>query len=118
MPRLRTTVHVVDLEGRPRAFGPGEHLPDWAAKQITNPKVWEGELPPHLNEAGEVQDRVAPPVQVPPEAQPPEPPRSGKGSGREAWVAYAAVHGVEVDEGASREDIVELLAGRGLIEPG
>jgi hypothetical protein len=116
MARLRTTVHVVDLEGRPRAFGPGEDLPDWAAGQIRNPDVWEGELPAHLDEAGGVREQIA--VQV--EAQPemPEPPRSGTGSGRDAWAAYATRYGVDVPDGASRNDIVNALAARGLIETG
>lgn len=116
MPRLRTTVHVVDQEGRTRAFGPGEDLPDWAAGQITNPDVWEGELPPHLDENGEPQPRVA--ASAAPPAQLQEPPRAGKGSGREAWAAYAAQHGVEVDNDASRDDIVAHLVERGLIERG
>jgi hypothetical protein len=75
MPRLRTTVHVVDQEGRTRAFGPGEEVPDWAAEQITNPDVWEGELPAHLDENGEPQPRVA--VRAEPAAQLQEPPRAG-----------------------------------------
>jgi hypothetical protein len=116
MPRLRTTVHVVDLEGRTRAFGPGEDLPDWAAEQITNPDVWEGELPAHLNAEGEPQPRVATPAPATPASQMQEPPRSGKGSGRDAWAAYAASHGVEVEEAASRDDIVDALSERGLVE--
>lgn len=109
MPRLRTTVHVVDLEGRTRAFGQGEDLPDWAAEQITNPDVWEGELPEHLQPE---QDPSQPPETAPVE----EPPRSGKGSSRDAWAAYAAVKGVDVTEGASREDIIAVLAEHGLVE--
>jgi hypothetical protein len=116
MPRLRTTVHVVDLEGRTRSFGPGEDLPGWAAEQITNPDVWEGELPAHLNEQGEPQERVATRPAGQAEARLPEPPRAGKGSGRDAWAVYASRHGVEVDEDASRDDIVNQLAERGLIE--
>lgn len=113
MPRLRTTVHVVDLEGRNRAFGPGEELPDWAVTQITNPDVWEGELPPHLNAEGEAQPVVAQPQTG---AAASEPPRSGKGSGRDAWAAYAASHGVEVGDDVSRDDIMAALSERGVIE--
>lgn len=109
MPRLRTTVHVTDLEGRTRAFEPGQDLPDWAADQITNPDVWEGELPRHLQPE---QDPSRPPGDI----TPAEPPRAGKGSGRDAWAAFAALHGVEVPEDASREDIVGALADRGVIE--
>lgn len=116
MPRLRTTVHVVDNEGRTRAFGPGEELPDWAAEQITNPDVWEGELPAHLDEEGNVQERVA--TRVEPQAEMAEPPRAGKGSGRDAWAAYASHRGVDVADDASRDDIVNALAERGLVENG
>lgn len=109
MPRLRTTVHVTDLEGRTRSFGPGEDLPDWAAKQITNPDVWEGELPRHLQ--GE-QDPSRPPAATPTG----EPPRSGRGSGRDAWAAYAASRGVEVEDDATRDDIITALTERGLVQ--
>jgi len=43
---------------------------------------------------------------------PQEPPRSGKGSGVEAWAEYAASLDIEVPEGASRDEIVELVDGR------
>lgn len=130
MPRLRTTVHLTDLEGNTRIFEAGQDVPDWAVEKISNPDVWEGELPKHLQ--GE-QDPTQPPEQpavagaLPPHDQAGqgseqsavgsgEPPRSGKGSGKEAWAAYAASLGVEVAEDASRDDIVAQLAERGLIE--
>lgn len=31
-----------NLTGETATFGPGDKLPDWAAKSITNPDVWEG----------------------------------------------------------------------------
>jgi hypothetical protein len=132
MPRLRTTVHVTDENGATRIFEAGQDVPDWAATQITNPDVWEGELPPHLQ--GE-QDPSQPPEtpSAPVGAMPPhaqgtpvaaqsetgsgEPPRSGKGSGKEAWAAYADSLGVDVPGDASRDDIVAHLVERGLIEP-
>lgn len=109
MPRLRTTVHVTDLDGRTRAFESGQDLPDWAAAQITNPDVWEGELPRHLQCE---QDPSRPPE----DASPAEPPRAGKGSGRDVWAAYAASRGVEVPGDASRDDIVSALTERGIVE--
>jgi hypothetical protein len=132
MPRLRTTVHLTDLEGAPRILEAGQEVPDWAVEKISNPDVWEGELPAHLQ--GE-QDPTQPPSQQPaaPSVLPPheqtvqgseqsaagegEPPRSGKGSGKEAWAAYAASQGVDVAEDASRDDIIAQLAERQLIEP-
>lgn len=37
------------------------------------------------------------------------PPKSGSGSGRDAWAAYAEQQGVTVPEGATRDDIVAAL---------
>lgn len=45
-----------------------------------------------------------------------EPARSGPGSAAAKWVAYARARGVEVDDSAKREDIIDLLIERGLIE--
>lgn len=41
------------------------------------------------------------------EANPP--PKSGAGSGRDAWAAYAEQRGVTVADGSSRDDIVAAL---------
>lgn len=43
MGRLNTTVHVADETGTYQVFGPGDELPEWAEKAITNPKVWADE---------------------------------------------------------------------------
>lgn len=42
------------------------------------------------------------------------PPKSGAGSGVEAWAAYAAAQGVEIPEGAKRDDIVAALETAGV----
>lgn len=114
MARLNTTVFVVDPDGRDRPFGPGEDLPDWAAKQISNPDVWDGEPPAHIR--GQDDAKKEPASQAPAASAAQEPPRSGKGSGRDAWAAYAASRSVEVKGDASRDDIIDQLAERGLIE--
>lgn len=44
------------------------------------------------------------------------PPRSGKGSGIDAWEAFAAVHGVHTDPGAERAEIIAACEQAGLIE--
>lgn len=62
---------------------PGEDV----AGQITNPDAWDGEG------SG-------------------EPPRSGKGSGADAWRTYAESMGVTVDEDMSRDDIIAQLDSR------
>jgi hypothetical protein len=37
------------------------------------------------------------------------PPKTGRGSGRDAWADYAGQHDVTVDDTATREDIVAAL---------
>jgi hypothetical protein len=47
MRKLTTFVHAVEVDdkgqqtGKSGTFGPGDELPDWAAKSITNPDVWD-----------------------------------------------------------------------------
>jgi hypothetical protein len=41
------------------------------------------------------------------------PPQSGKGSGVDAWAAYAAEQGVAVPEDAKRDEIVQALSDAG-----
>ncbi|WP_346536952.1 hypothetical protein [Micromonospora sp. DPT] len=41
--KLNTTVHVADDNGTMHVFGPGDEVPGWAEKKITNPDVWEGD---------------------------------------------------------------------------
>lgn len=45
-------------------------------------------------------------------AQDAEPPRSGKGSGVEAWREYAELKGLALTEDASRDDIIALVDGQ------
>lgn len=54
---------------------------------------------------------AAPVVPLPPEPDPEmeEPPRSGRGSGFDAWADHAANLGLDVPEDATRDDIVALV---------
>jgi hypothetical protein len=101
--RLRVTVHV-HRDGVSHRFRPGDAVPDWAAELITNPDVWADDTPGEAPPA-EPAIRLA--------AQPP--PRSGRGSGRDAWVDFAAVQGVGVDDDASRDEIIADLEEREVI---
>ncbi|GIF14792.1 hypothetical protein [Actinoplanes teichomyceticus] len=104
--KLRTfvTVHERDdkgeLTGQSGTFGPADKLPDWAAKAITNPDVWDGEE----------SDEPARPSAPAPGAVPA---RSGPGSGVEKWREYATSQGVDVPEGASRDDMIAALDAAG-----
>ena len=42
------------------------------------------------------------------------PPRTGRGSGKDAWVAYAAANDVTVADDASRDDIIAALDAAGV----
>lgn len=46
MRALNAYVAVTKKDGTAVWFGPGDQPPKWAATQITNPKVWEGEEEP------------------------------------------------------------------------
>jgi hypothetical protein len=41
MARLNTYIHVQDEQGTMHVFGPDDDVPDWAAKTIMNPNVWD-----------------------------------------------------------------------------
>ena len=45
-----------------------------------------------------------------------EPPRSGAGSGKQAWTDFAAANGVEVGDDDTRDDIIAKLADAGVVE--
>lgn len=87
MSGLQAYVHV---DGR--VYGPGDDVPAEHARLITNPKAWEAGAAPSLEASA-----------------PAEPPRSGKGSGRGEWAAYAASLGVDVQDADSREDIIAAV---------
>jgi hypothetical protein len=117
MARLTTTVYVVDPDGRNRPFGPGADLPDWAVTQISNPDVWDGHVPDHLAQPAKGGEGARQGDEVSAQKGGGQaPPRAGKGSGRDAWAAYAAERGVQVDDDASRDDIIDQLTERGLID--
>lgn len=69
------------------------------AKLITNPDAWEDD------DASSSSD---------PGASFEIPPKGGAGSGKEAWADYAAERGVEVDEDATRDEIVAALDAAGV----
>lgn len=51
--RLRRAVHLYDKRGRLHSWRPGDVVPEWAARRITNPAVWAP------NERGESVSRAA-----------------------------------------------------------
>jgi hypothetical protein len=92
-------------------FLAGETVPAWAAERITNPDVWAregsdvGEVDADLDQAeDDTGTDTAPGV-----AADDEPPRTGKGSGKDHWAEYAQRIGVDVDQDASKADIIAAV---------
>lgn len=93
-------VHLLE-NGVVHSFLPGDDVPEWAVKRITNPNVWAPVEAP-------AQDPE--PVFVPAEDDPSgAPPKSGSGASRQAWADYAESKGVEVDADWKREDIIAAV---------
>ncbi|MGW2742370.1 hypothetical protein [Streptomyces sp. NPDC001450] len=93
--RLRAYVHVGGV-----AYGPDSDVPADVAKRIgdhawTSAADSSAEAPTGEGEA---------------------PPRSGRGSGIEAWRTFAEQHGVGVDSDMSREDIIAACESAGVVE--
>lgn len=70
------------------------------AALITNPQAWDGGAAPSKAKT------------TPPDGT--LPPKSGAGSGKDAWAAYAAAKGVTVAGEASRDDIIAACAAAGV----
>lgn len=110
MKHLNTHVHVFDDAGERHVFGPGDDVPAWAAKKITNPHVWAGGDGQTDTADSDADTSGGGEVAVPP--------MTGTGSGKEAWARYAAARGVSVPDGARRDDIVQALRDAGVpVEP-
>lgn len=103
--RLSTYVHVYDDRSESHVFGPDDEVPEWAARQMGAHVFEDGQHPfPDSDGDGEA-DRVA--------GQ--EPARSGRGSSRDAWVAFAAEKGQPVSTDATRDQIIAEMVTAGVI---
>lgn len=105
--RLKTFVHVGG-----NAYGPGDDVPPEVAEQIGD-HAWQsgdddqGDAEPHVGFEDPTARKLADT----------EPPRSGRGSGVEAWRTFAEQHGVGTDSDMSREDIIAACEAAGVVEP-
>lgn len=104
MSRLARRVYV---EGH-GWFGPGDKVPADAAKLITMQKAWEEPPAVVVSPLAESDEQVGTTTATT------VPARAGKGSGKEAWVAYAAANGVQHDPDASRDEIVSAVESAGV----
>ncbi|WP_405674893.1 hypothetical protein OG292_03250 [Streptomyces sp. NBC_01511] len=100
MKRLIAYVHVDGV-----AYGPNDEIPVKVAKRIGD-HAWAdvAEAPAvEPDDDGDQGDDA--------------PRRSGRGSGVEAWLAFAEAHGVGTDSGMSRDDIIAACERDGVVEP-
>lgn len=120
------TVHL-HRDGVLHSFAPGQDVPDWAAKKITNPYV-RGEDASDPRVPQQVTAARAPqpePIPATSDADDPDadtapaggglsrPPESGIGSGQPVWAEYARSKGIEVSADWKREDIIAACAKAG-----
>lgn len=113
MARLRSYVHVpVGMDWV--VYGPGDEVPAEHAALITNPKAWaedSAEVAPEVVVDDTEQGSVG---EVPAPAGSEAPPRAGKGSGRDAWAAFAESRGVLVEDTDSRDEIIAAVQDAGI----
>lgn len=102
--RLNTYVHV-DGEW----YGPDDDVPAAAARRI-GAHAWADA--DQDADTGPADDGQAPTPTSAGEA----PPRTGRGSGVEAWRTFAEQHGVKVDEDMNRDEIIAAAEAAGVVE--
>jgi len=117
--QLKRVVILTNPETRQaETFRPGESVPGWARKAITNPAAWETsdteddqadepepeepETPANDGEDGGSDSDGE-------EEALPQPARAGRGSSLEAWQAYADARGIEYANDATRDDIIAAV---------
>jgi hypothetical protein len=93
--KLAVNVLVVGEDGSPHALYAGETV---------------GE---HCFDADRDDEDVAPELESE-EGSSGIPPKSGRGSGAKAWASYAQANGLDVDEDASKDDIIAALEAAGV----
>ena len=57
--KLARTVYVTGASGEQVRFSPGDDVPAWAEKAITNPKAWEGDADGEQPEQATDDDQMA-----------------------------------------------------------
>ena len=100
--RLIAYVHVDGV-----AYGPDSKVPADVAKKIGD-HAWTDTDEAAADEQPAGGGQSPAPVEAPP--------RSGRGSGVDAWRAFAEQHELDVDADATREDIIAAAEAAELIE--
>jgi hypothetical protein len=111
--RLSTFVHVDGV-----AYGPDSEVPPEVAERIGD-HAWVDD-----SDQGDGDSREPgnvgfedPRAQRSPGSADKAPPRTGRGSGVEAWRTFAEQNGVEVAPDATRDDIIAACEAAGVVEP-
>jgi hypothetical protein len=111
--------------GEPTLLAATGELPDWAIGLVGDHLLDHGgKVPAKGDEVAQLKARIAEleqeraesgrsPADDPGNVPASVPPRSGPGSGADKWRAYAAGQGVQVDENASRDDVIAALTAAG-----
>jgi hypothetical protein len=97
------------------AYGPGDTPTPEDAAYIRNPACWEGGVLPGGDDPTPDPEQPQPAPEPAPGLVPP--PRSGRGSGRDHWAAFAALAGVGVTDQMHRDAIIAACEAAGVIEP-
>lgn len=104
MARSAVHVHVVSKDGTRRQWlAPGDEVPAWARLDDRN------------LQGGDDGEPVSQATQQASGGDVPEPSRSGRGSGLEAWRSFAESRGVSVDSDMSRDDVIAACEQAGVV---
>lgn len=101
--KLAVNVLVVGEDGSPVALLAGDEVPAWAKEQVGD-HCFDGDSNDADDDAPELESGEGGGI----------PPKSGRGSGAQAWADYAQANGVDVDEDASKDDIIAALEAAGV----
>ncbi|MEU3289899.1 hypothetical protein [Streptomyces longwoodensis] len=105
----RRLIGYVHVDGD--RYGPDDEVPAAVAKRIGD-HAW-------ADDGGEVRGEDGPETVEftdPGAGRNEAPPRSGRGSGVEAWRAFAERHGVDTDDEMNRDDVIAACEAAGVIE--
>jgi hypothetical protein len=110
---IENTVVVHPETGEPTLLAATGELPDWAVGLVGDHLLDRAGRPPKQNdEKARLLARIAELEAAAEQSRGSDtkvPPRSGPGSGAPEWRAYARSVGVDVDDNASRDDVVAAL---------
>lgn len=94
------------------AFGPGDDVPEWAARLMGEHCFEDGKHPYPEQESPADDETPAPDREAGV-----EPARGGPKATRDSWIAFAGEKGFEIPEGVtSRDQIVEAMVKAEIIE--